>query len=343
MMQKMMKAVFYEGPNMLSIRETPIPEPAPGEALLRILYSGICGSDIHVYRGEHKRGKTGVILCHEFVGEIVTLPSTVCAELMVGCKVVAEPTLYCGRCEPCMTGSYNICASRGIYGIDQHGSLAEYMAVPVDKLYPVPEEVDSLQAALVEPLAVALHAAGLSGIQPGKNVLILGGGPIGALLAFVCRLGGVGCLVVSEINDYRSALLNKLGIITTNPLRENLSELIDKSVGKYGFDLVFEVAGLEATMLQATAAVKARGRIVIVSNPVKPLPFDLFEISNKELEVVGSRTYTSRNFHDAIRMLASGQLTVSGLISKVFPLSQADQAIKLAAEGKDTMKILVQS
>jgi 2-desacetyl-2-hydroxyethyl bacteriochlorophyllide A dehydrogenase len=337
----MMKAAVYEGPYQVRVKKVDIPVPQNGEALIRIKYAGICGGDIHVYRGHHPRRKSNTILSHEFVGEIAALHNEETSTLKVGDRVAVEPTLYCACCNPCRSGNYNVCETAGIYGIDKDGGMAEYIVVPLHTLYPIPGALDLAHAALIEPLAVALHAVRKSRVQAGSQTLVLGGGPIGSLVAAVCRFVGASYVAVSEVNPYRLSVLNEMGINTVNPLEADLKEFVLDGTGGQGLDVVFEAAGVEKTIEQATSLVNRQGQIIIVSIASKITVFDLQTVTYSELNVVGCRTYTSGDFKAAIDLLSSRQINVEPLISKVYPLQEADQAMKHADEGREAMKILV--
>ncbi len=340
-MPGMMKAAVYEGPYQIKVKKVDIPVPKKGEALIRIKYAGICGSDIHVYRGHHPRRKSNTILSHEFVGEIAAMHNEETSTLKIGDRVAVEPTLYCACCKPCRSGSYNVCETVGIYGIDKDGGMAEYIAVPLHTLYPIPGELNLAHAALIEPLAVALHAVRKSRVQVGCQTLVLGGGPIGSLVAAVCRVAGASYVAVSEVNPYRLSVLNEMGVIAVDPAEADLKEFVLDGTGGQGLDVVFEAAGVEKTLEQASSLVNRQGQIMIVTTASKITAFDLQTVCYSELNVVGCRTYTSGDFKAAIALLSSHQIHVEPLISKVYPLEEASRAMKHADEGREAMKILV--
>ena len=342
-MKNQMSAVYYRNPGEVEIRKVGIPVPQEDEALLKIIYSGICGSDIHVFRGIHLRNRPGTILCHEFVGEIVKAPPSNVQKFLKGSRVVVEPTLSCGSCDPCKKGRYNICSSRGIYGIDKDGSLAEYMAVPISKLYLLPDEVDSVQAAFIEPLAAALHAVKLARLKDNSKVLVFGGGPIGALIALVCKTYGVGMVVVSEINPYRLKLIEGMQVETVNPEDQSLHDFLLNRTANGGVDIIFDAAGSQDTFTEAISLASPGGRIIVVSNPSKPITLDMLSVSNKELEIVGSRIYLAQDFKDAIKLIAQGGIDPTPLISRIFQIEESTAAFDFASKDQNVMKVLIKS
>lgn len=340
-MTELMRAVIYKEPHKLELQQLPKPAPGPGEALLKILYAGICGSDMLIYNGIHPRTNPGIIMCHEFIGRVESLSSQEKGDLRPGDCVAVEPLIACGRCHPCREGHYNVCESLGLYGIDRHGGLAEYIAVPINKLFPIPAEVDPVEAALIEPLAVGIHVVSRSRVGLGSRVLILGGGPIGYLIATVCRTAGAGFVAVSEVDSFRLAKLAEAGLTAVNPQETDLRRFIEEQTKGRGIDVLFEVAGSPQTILQSTSLVKVRGQVVIVSLVSGPQSFNLIDINFKELDIVGSRTYKAEDYVTALQYLREGRVHVKPLATHIFPLEEAQAAFDLVAAGRDVMKVLI--
>ena len=181
------------------IEYTDIPDPQPGddEALIRVAYSGVCGTDVHVYQGHHPAGIPPVIMGHEFSGTIVEVGKNNKKGLKKDDRVVVQPFLSCGICDLCITGRENVCADLKIFGIHIDGSFAEYVKAPVQRIHLIPKGMDFKLAALIEPLAVAFHDVRSSGLNVGQGVLVIGGGPIGLLIAAVARTAGASRILVT--------------------------------------------------------------------------------------------------------------------------------------------------
>ncbi|MGI6096799.1 MAG: zinc-dependent alcohol dehydrogenase [Dethiobacteria bacterium] len=339
--KKQMLSAVYAGPYKVEQRWEDIPEPGKGELLLKIKYAGICGSDMLIYYGKHPRGREGIIMCHEFVGEVVELGANCSGKFKIGDRVAVEPLIACGSCQPCLSRNYNVCETLGLYGIDKHGGLAEYIAVPEKNLHLIPERVTFEQAALLEPLAVACHVVDRSRVRLGSNVLVLGGGPIGYLIALVCKTAGVSYVGVSEVDPYRLRKLKEAGIEVINAREEDLQEAVLEKTKGNGVDIVFEAAGVTQTLRQATTITNIRGQIVIVALVSEPVPFDLTAVNFKEYDVIGSRTYTDKDYVTALKLLEQGKASVELLITHTLPLAEASRGFEIVAAGKEVMKVLI--
>ena len=212
-----MQAVVYEAPGRLELRERAAPEPGPHDVLVEVAYLGICGSDLLMWDGGFARVTPPVIVGHEFSGTVVACGSAV--NVPIGTRAAIEPLLPCGECAPCVRGDTNICERLRLIGIDVDGAAASLVVVPAARVHPIPEELSLRDAALVEPTAVACHMVDRTGLAADSTVLIVGGGPIGALVALVAKARGAARVLVSEPNPERRALVDALGI-------ETLSETI---------------------------------------------------------------------------------------------------------------------
>jgi (R,R)-butanediol dehydrogenase/meso-butanediol dehydrogenase/diacetyl reductase len=218
-MKNDMNALLYKGKNELELGSIPIPEPGIDEVLIKVSYAGICGTDIHIYHGKHPRAKGPLVMGHEFCGEIVKCPES--SELNVGDFVTAEPLISCGTCFTCLSGHPHVCKTLGLYGIDANGAFAEYVTMPVKKVYKIPKEIKRQFGALIEPIAVAIHALRISNLKISDTVCILGGGPIGLLLALTSKAAGCKDVIICEMNSYRLELAKKYGITTVDVSSEN--------------------------------------------------------------------------------------------------------------------------
>ena len=202
-----MRALMYKGERHLAVEEMDPPRPGPGEALVEVERSGVCGSDLYIYEGRRKV-QLPRILGHEFVGVIREMDKGAGTPFRAGERVVAEPIIGCGVCLACRRGQYNVCQTRVILGAETHGVFAEYVKVPLLNLFKVPEGVPSEEAALVQPAAVAVHTVRRAGFQAGETAAVLGAGPIGALIAMVARASGATEVVLTEPNPFRRELIS---------------------------------------------------------------------------------------------------------------------------------------
>ena len=338
-----MKAVRFIRPDRIELEEVPLPVLSDGEALIKVLYSGICGSDVHVLHGHHPTARYPVTPGHEFVGELVSVYDSSRPDLKPGDLVAGQPFYACGTCEACLTGRENVCRSLNILGIHQDGSFAEYVKVLSKKVYLLPQDLDPKLAALIEPLAVAVHDIRMSELKVGEKCLVIGGGPIGLLIGMVARLNGAGRIVISEVSPFRLAFAQQLGFETIDPSAEDFGSRVGELTNGNGFDVVFEVSGSKAGTAVMTQAVKIAGTIVIVGMAGDSYPVNTTQAFIKELTIKGVRIHSQVNFAAAIDILRSGRLDhdVRSLISAIYPLEDAIRAFDAAQKNEGVFKILV--
>ena len=334
-----MQAVVYSAPGELSLAERPSPRPRVGEVVVEVAALGICGSDLLIWSGGLERVRPPVTLGHEFSG--VVTDANDCEGVAEGDRVAVEPLLSCGECAPCRSGNYNVCVRLGLIGIDVDGAAARYVAVPAHRLHKVPDKLPLREAALAEPSAVALHMVRRSGVTSADTVLVLGGGPIGALVACICRAEGVQHLVVSEPNASRRELLDSLGFATFNPETQPLQQLIDALPGD-GFDVSFELTGVGPALTTAVEATRVQGTILLGGLPHAPLPLAVARAVMKELTLRGSRVYRSDEMRVALQLLAKGDIPAGRLVTREVSIADGiSEAFEVLRDSRDDMKILV--
>lgn len=338
-----MKGAILRKYNEIEFEELPIPVPGVEEALIKVEYAGICGTDVHVFLGNHPTSRPPVILGHELVGKLVEINTTKGTSLKIGDTVVSQPFSSCNSCDLCVQGRDNICTDLKIFGIHQDGCFAEYVKVPLKKIYRVPLGIDSRLAALLEPLAVAVHDVKRSDLKVGQTVFIIGGGPIGILIAIVARLNGASKVVISEVNESRIQFAEDLGFTVINPLKEDVNAEVSKITDGKGFDKVFEVSGTSQGAELMTKVVKIGGKIVLVGIPKGKYPVDLASIILEELKIEGVRIHSQINFSTAIDILLSGVLNdqLNKLITNEFPLMEIKEAMKFSIEDQVHFKVLL--
>jgi 2-desacetyl-2-hydroxyethyl bacteriochlorophyllide A dehydrogenase len=333
-----MRANFYQGNRQFTPGTAPVPVAGPGEALLRVLRVGICGSDLHIFQGhmDHRVPRGGVI-GHETLAEVAEAPAG--SGFRPGDRVVVEPLRFCGTCRACRIGAYYVCYNLKVLGVDLPGGMQEYWPVPVERLLPVPDALTDDHAALIEPLAVATHDVTRAGVKAGDAVLVFGGGPIGTLIALVTRHRGARVAVV-EINPFRVEMLRRLGLEVVGPGVDPVKFAADWTDGD-GVDVAFEVTGHPAAVRAISDVVRVWGTISIVAIHAEPMPVNLNRFFLRELSLHGSRLYTRAAWEEAIRLGASGAIPLAPLVSRKIPLAALQEGMETALGGGPVMKVLV--
>ncbi len=334
-----MRAAFYEGPRKFATGTLPVPEPGAGEALLRMRRVGICGTDLHIFQGhlDHRVPRGGVT-GHETFGQVVRAPRD--SGFSAGDRVVVEPLQFCGACRACRMGASYLCYSLKVLGVDVPGGLQEYWAVPAARLLHVPDTLDDDAAAVIEPLAVATHDVRRAGVKAGDTVLVFGGGPIGTLIAMVCRERGAR-VAVAEVNRFRIEMLQNLGLPTVGP-DADVVKFANDWTGGIGVDIAFEVTGHPAAVRAVTDVVRVWGTVSIVAIHAEPMPVNLYQMFARELHMHGSRLYAREDWEEAIRLAATGAVNLGPLVSRRIPLERINEGMEEALKGGAVMKVLVE-
>ena len=334
-----MRAAKYMGDRRIEVGHTEATPPASDEVTIRVAYNGICGTDLHIVQGHmDARVATPVVIGHEMSGVISAVGPDV-DSLTVGQPVTVMPLRWCGECASCLAGHQHICQRLNFVGIDSPGALQEQWTVPASVVVPLPEGLSLEHAALVEPLAVAVHDVRRARLAPGETAVVIGGGPIGQLIAVVARAAGAG-VILAEPDAARRAFAAAQGAIVVDPIEGDLAAVVEEHTDGAGADVVFEVAGTRGTALDATRHARTRGRVVFVAIHPEPVPVDLHRIFWRELEVLGARVYEREDFERAIELLASGVVPADSLITRVVPLDDTSAAFD-ALLAASAMKILV--
>lgn len=334
-----MRASQYHGDRTFLTATVPTPEPGPGEALLRVRRVGICGTDLHIYQGhlDHRVPRGGTI-GHEVFAEVVTAPAA--SGFAGGDRVVVEPVLFCGTCSSCRMGAAYLCRHLKVLGVDVAGGMQQYWSLPADRLLKVPDSIGDDQAPLIEPLAVAVHDTGRAGVKPGDRVVVFGGGPIGCLIALVCRHRGAEVRVV-EINPHRVRMLGeRFGLETIGPEQDAVA-VVNQWTDGAGADVAFEVSGDPAAARLVTDVVRVWGTVSIIAIHSEPVPMNLYAMFARELTMHGSRLYTREAWEEAIRLVASGSVAPGPLVTRIIPLDDLQKGMEEALGGGPVMKVLV--
>jgi len=338
-----MKAALLEKWNDLKMADLELPVPGEQEALIRVLYGGVCGSDVTVYRGLHMTAQAPVVLCHEILGVIETLPENYRGELQIGQRVVINPIVSCGTCAACRAGIQNACENLKLLGIHKNGGFAEYTVAEVEKLIPAPENLTDELAVLAEPFAVGAHVSRRAGVHKNANVLVVGAGTIGLVVALCAQKLGARSVTISEINPDRIVLAQKLKLQTVNPISESLLERTRELTDETGFDIVIDAAGAKASLLQLPDLCRVGGTIMSLGLSGAPVEFILGKVSFREQTVIGSRLYSQQDFINGVKMLQelAAELPIQTIVSDVYPLKETTSAMEKMLTGKNTGKILI--
>jgi (R,R)-butanediol dehydrogenase/meso-butanediol dehydrogenase/diacetyl reductase len=335
-----MLAATYVGDRTIRVEERSAEPPGPGHVRLDVAYVGICGTDLHVKHGAmDARVTLPAVIGHEMSGTVAAVGDGVVA-WRPGDRVTVMPLRWCGSCAACHAGHRHICHNLVFVGIDAPGALQQSWTVEQELIVRLPERLHLDHAALTEPVAVAVHDVRRAGVRAGDRALVVGGGPIGLLIAMVATAQGADVLV-SEPNPFRRELIASLGLQALDPLDEAVVERVDAWTAGAGADVAFEVSGNAGGLRAATHALRARGRLVVVAIHSDPVPVDLFRVFWRELELIGARVYERADFERAVELLAKGIIPTDRLISTVQPIDRAPDAFALLEEGADVMKVLI--
>ncbi len=339
-----MKAAVWHGPDDIRFEEIETPTPEPGKVLIKVHSVGICGTDLTIFKGKFPphRAVPSMVLGHEFTGQIEALDQVPEETgLKPDQRVVVNPLIPCGSCIACRLGHHHVCQNLKILGVDMNGAFAEFITVNYWSIHTLPDDYPCNKAALIEPTAVAVHGVVRSGLRVGDNVVVLGAGPIGLLLAQVARLAGAGKLIVSEVLPERIKLARSLGLQVIDPSREDLIQTVNDLTEGSGADVVLEAAAVPQTAAALIPLLRPRGRAVIVGLFKELVAFDFQNINFKEAEIVGSRVYSDVDFAKAIELVISGRIEVEPLISVSLNLGQTAEGFKQFEAGKGTMKVII--
>lgn len=326
-----MKAARYYGIHDIRCEQIDKPSCGEKEALIKVSYAGICGSDLHIYNKGMFIQNIPETMGHEFVGVVEKVGNGV-VDYKPGDVVIADPMVPCGQCISCQMGSYNTCEALGFIGEVRQGCFAEYISLNEDKLIHVPSDADKREIALSEPLAVALNICERAGFKPEDKVALIGVGPIGLLTIIAAKaLYGVKDITAVDISDVRLGLAEDVGAINTyKELPEDLK-----------FNKVIEAAGQPITFETAARHLMPNGYLYVVSIFEKEFTFDINDLVASQITLVGCNVYTRKNLIDAVKVISERQVDVSPLISREFGLVECADAFKLlGGTDKSVAKVI---
>ena len=337
MLQQVMTA-----PGEIEFREVPVPEIRENEVLIKIMKIGICGSDIHVYHGEHPFTSYPVTQGHEVSGEIVRIGSGV-SGFETGQKVTIQPQVVCGNCYPCRHGKYNLCEELKVMGFQTTGVASHYFAVDAAKVTLLPENMSFDEGAMIEPLAVAVHAVRRAGDVKGARIVVLGAGPIGILVAQAAKGMGAEQVMITDVSDLRLKKAEECGVdfcVITG--REDFGEAMVKHFGPDKADVIYDCAGNNITMGQAIQHARKGSTIILVAVFAGPGKLDLAVLNDHELDLNTSMMYRNEDYVDAIRLVEEKKVALAPLVSRHFAFRDYLKAYQYIDENREsTMKVII--
>ena len=341
-----MKALLLSEYSRLELVDVPMPRPGPGDVLIKVEACGICGSDVHGYDGSSGRRIPPLVMGHEASGTVAAIGAEV-SDLKEGQPVTFDSTVYCGTCEFCLRGAANLCEHREVLGVStpefrRQGAFAEYVVVPRRIVHKLPASLGFPQAAMVEPLSVAVHAVRVSELPTQATALVVGAGMIGLLVVQALREAGCSSVIVSDIDDSRLELATSLGASATiNAKSADVPAEVKNHTGGLGVDVALEAVGSTPTVKTAIESVRKGGTVTLIGNVVPAVEIPLQTVVGRQLRLQGSAA-SSGEYPQCIEMLAAGKVNLEPLISMVAPLEEgSDWFSRLHAREANLMKVIL--
>jgi 2-desacetyl-2-hydroxyethyl bacteriochlorophyllide A dehydrogenase len=339
-----MKALIYEGPRLMNMRDVPEPTPGPDEVLIQVAYSGICGSELSGYLGQNTLRRPPLIMGHEFSGTIVALGDLAVAYnpvLAIGQRVTVNPLGYCGYCRYCMGGRHQLCPRRELLGAHRPGSFAAFVTAPARGVHPLPDNISMEHAALTEPMACALHAAQIAGCSALDRAVVIGLGPIGLLTLQVLKSFGVTLICATDTDPDRRAMGAHFGVTTLDPLAEDVARYVQNTTDGLGADVIFDAVGMQATRHQSIDLVATAGRVVLIGLHEEQSAIPINPIIRREISLLGSFSYTPNIFAEALAWLSAARIEIDPWLLKA-PLAEGRACFeRLLGQPGPVAKILL--
>jgi L-iditol 2-dehydrogenase len=341
-----MQALVLTEYGHLELNERPTPSPAPGEVLIRVAACGICGSDVHGYDGTSGRRIPPIVMGHEAAGTVVSTGPGI-SRFGPGDRVTFDSTVCCGACAYCARGEINLCDRREVVGVScgeyrRDGAFAEYIAVPERIVYPIPANLSFAEAAMLEPVSVALHAVAVSKLRGGETALVVGSGMIGLLTMQAAFAGGCSRVFIADIDPSRLGLARSMGATEVIPHSgaELVRECLRLSNG-VGVDIAFEAVGRDETVNVAIDATRKGGTVTLIGNVTPEVRLPLQKVVSRELRLQGTAA-SSGEYPQAIELISSGRIQVKPLITEVAGLAEGPGWFdRLHAREPNLMKIVL--
>jgi L-iditol 2-dehydrogenase len=333
---KLMMSVVLDAPNHLRIEQRPEPQAGPGEALVAIHSAGICGTDLSIFAGKIPVAHP-LVMGHEMVGTILELNGGVPPgrRLRQGDRVLVDPVVYCGACYQCSKGQVNLCPNGALMGRDRDGGFSGTVAVPAANLYPLPPEITDTAGPLLQVLTTCIHAHRQTALFPGESVLVMGLGVAGLLHLQLAKERGASPLIGVTRTASKRNLAERLGAdVTIHPSDPKALETVLEYTSGRGVDVAIEAVGLGTTLAKSIEYTRIGGRLTLfgtITEPAPSLPY--YQLYYKELLISNPRAAKPEDFPAAIEIVSSGGVELEPLVTEVFPLSRASEAIAATGSG----------
>jgi 2-desacetyl-2-hydroxyethyl bacteriochlorophyllide A dehydrogenase len=333
-----MKALVYKGPKMLVVEEVPVPEIGEYDVLVKVRASGICGSDTHGYLGGTGRRAPGVIMGHEFSGQVEATGNGVTG-WNKGDRVIVQPSIFCGECFYCKQEKTHLCLNKKFLGVfDRNGAMAQFVSVPEKLLYKMPDDMSYIDGAFIEPLAVAKCAVDKAGSVEGKSVLVVGSGTIGLLIVSVLKARKAGLIIVADLSENRLEFAKAVGADhVLNPAAADAAAEIRKLTDGLGAQVSLEAVGADKPVKTAIDCLRLGGDCVWVGNSKKEIVLDMQSVVTREITIYGTYTYSHKEFGNTIYEMGSMGINTNLLVGKRIPIEEAPAMFEYLAAGNDDL------
>lgn len=339
-----MRAAVLTAHYKIEFTEIPEPEPKDDEVKIKVHSAGICGSEVHAFKGTHPFRHPPAILGHEMAGEIVAVGSQI-KQFKVGDRVTVEPQINCGVCDYCQTGYPNLCVDKTVLGTQKWvGAYAQYIVAPEQVVYKIPDSVGFDEAVMIEPLAVGVHAVREAKVQLGQSTLILGGGTIGLCTLVAARAAGAMVNVVTDAVEFNLKMAKELGATAVvNVRQDDAKAIVDQATGGKGVDTAFVAVGFAPVVNQGLSAVKKRGQVILIGLLEGKVTIDEpFLIVGGERVVRGSQMYTRADVQTAIDMIASGTVDAKPFITQRMSMDEVQRGFEIVDKKlEDCVKVVL--
>lgn len=340
-----MKALLLSRYRHLELADLPVPGAGAGEVLIRVAACGVCGSDVHGYDGSSGRRIPPIVMGHEAAGQVAAVGTGV-SQFHAGDRVTFDSTIYCGACRYCARGEVNLCDNRQVLGVScgeyrRAGAFAEYVAVPARTAYLLPQSIPFAEAAMLEAVAVAIHAVSLADMDADSSVLVVGAGTIGLLTLQALRVAGCSRVLIADVDPSRLRLAKELGATETLLAASDLAAQVMERTGQGGVDLAIEAVGRKETVSAAIASVRKGGCVTLVGNLSPEVVLPLQKVVTRQIRLQGSCA-SAGEYPKAIELMASGAIRVKPLITAIAPLEEGPRWFeRLYAGEPNLMKVVL--
>ena len=337
-----MKQAVMTSPGQIEFRDIPAPVPGPSEVLIRMKRIGVCGSDIHVYHGKHALTPYPVVQGHEVSGIVEKVGAAVRA-FAPGDLVTIQPQVTCGKCYPCTHGAYHICDNLKVMGFQTTGAGSELFAVEASKVLKLPARMNAEHGAMIEPLAVAVHALGRAGDVAGRKVLVLGAGPIGNLVAQAAKGMGAAKVMVTDLSAFRLDKARECGVdCCIDTSKADLASAVREHFGESKADVILECVGSPQTIQQAVAVARKGTDIIVVGVFGDKPTLDMGTVQDRELRLIGTLMYQEPDWKKAIDLVEKGLVKLQPLITDHFAFADYKKAYEyIEANRERAMKVMI--